>query len=48
LFLRIAALARGRVIKGAGHWLMEETPQEVISALIAFLNQQTTSTEHGM
>ena len=29
----------GVVIKGSGHWLMEEAPQQVIPKLVAFLNQ---------
>jgi pimeloyl-ACP methyl ester carboxylesterase len=29
----------GVVIKGAGHWLMEEAPQEVIPRLVAFINK---------
>ena len=28
----------GVVIKGKGHWLMEEAPREVISQLVAFIN----------
>ena len=27
----------GRIIEGAGHWLMEEAPQQTIAALLAFL-----------
>ena len=29
----------GVVIKGKGHWLMEEAPQEVIPQLVTFINQ---------
>jgi pimeloyl-ACP methyl ester carboxylesterase len=29
----------GVVIKGKGHWLMEEAPQEVIPKLVAFINK---------
>ena len=29
----------GVVIKGSGHWLMEEAPEQVMPKLIAFLNQ---------
>ena len=29
----------GVVIKGSGHWLMEEAPDQVIPKLLAFLNQ---------
>ena len=35
----VATDVRGRVIKGSGHWLMEEAPQQVIPALLAFLNE---------
>jgi len=27
------------VIKGSGHWLMEEAPQQVIPQLLAFINK---------
>jgi pimeloyl-ACP methyl ester carboxylesterase len=29
----------GVVIKGSGHWLMEEAPQQVIPRLVAFINK---------
>jgi pimeloyl-ACP methyl ester carboxylesterase len=29
----------GVVVKGSGHWLMEEAPDQVIPALVAFLNR---------
>src|SRR5438445_13799821 len=29
----------GVVVKGSGHWLMEEAPDQVIPALVAFLNK---------
>ena len=29
----------GVVIKGKGHWLMEEGPQQVIPPLVAFINK---------
>lgn len=29
----------GVVVKGAGHWLMEEAPQQVIPQLVAFINK---------
>jgi pimeloyl-ACP methyl ester carboxylesterase len=29
----------GIVIKGSGHWLMEEAPQQVIPQLVAFINK---------
>jgi pimeloyl-ACP methyl ester carboxylesterase len=28
----------GKVVKGSGHWLMEEAPDQVIPAIVAFLN----------
>jgi pimeloyl-ACP methyl ester carboxylesterase len=30
---------RGVVIKGSGHWLMEEAPRQVIPQLVAFINK---------
>ena len=29
----------GVVVKGSGHWLMEEAPREVLPQLIAFINK---------
>ena len=29
----------GIIIRGSGHWLMDEAPQQTISALVAFLNR---------
>jgi pimeloyl-ACP methyl ester carboxylesterase len=29
----------GVVIKGSGHWLMEEAPKQVIPQLVAFINK---------
>ncbi|SEO93284.1 Pimeloyl-ACP methyl ester carboxylesterase [Luteibacter sp. UNC138MFCol5.1] len=29
----------GVIIKGSGHWLMEEAPEQTISALVSFLNK---------
>lgn len=29
----------GVIIKGSGHWLMEEAPDQKIPALVAFLNK---------
>src|SRR2546427_12910378 len=29
----------GVVVKGSGHWLMEEAPDQVIPVLVAFLNK---------
>jgi pimeloyl-ACP methyl ester carboxylesterase len=34
----VANDVEGTVVKGSGHWLMEEAPQQVIPALVAFLN----------
>ena len=34
----VADQVEGVVIKGAGHWLMEEAPAQVIPRLLAFLN----------
>jgi len=30
---------QGVVIKGSGHWLMEEAPNQVIPQLVAFINE---------
>jgi len=30
---------QGVIIKGSGHWLMEEAPQQVIPKLVAFINK---------
>jgi len=30
---------QGVVVKGSGHWLMEEAPQQVIPRLVAFINK---------
>lgn len=29
----------GIIVRGSGHWLMDEAPQQTISALVAFLNR---------
>ena len=34
----VASDVRGQVVTGAGHWLMEEAPQTVISAILDFIN----------
>jgi len=34
----VASDVRGQVVKGSGHWLMEEAPKVVIPALIDFLD----------
>jgi pimeloyl-ACP methyl ester carboxylesterase len=33
----VATDVRGQVIKGSGHWLMDEAPDQVIPALVSFL-----------
>ena len=30
----------GVIVKGSGHWLMEEAPAQTIPALVAFLDKQ--------
>jgi pimeloyl-ACP methyl ester carboxylesterase len=37
-----AANVTGVVVKGSGHWLMEEAPQQVIPAIVDFLKQGQT------
>ena len=39
----VAADVRGVIVKGAGHWLMEEAPQQVIPGLVAFLRAEPTN-----
>jgi pimeloyl-ACP methyl ester carboxylesterase len=34
----VAAHVSGTVVKGSGHWLMEEAPDQVVPAIVAFLN----------
>lgn len=29
----------GVIVKGSGHWLMEEAPEQTIPALVAFLDK---------
>jgi pimeloyl-ACP methyl ester carboxylesterase len=36
----VATKVDGVVIKGSGHWLMEEAPNQVIAKLVEFLNRQ--------
>jgi pimeloyl-ACP methyl ester carboxylesterase len=33
----VATNVQGVIVKGSGHWLMEEAPDQVIPALINFL-----------
>ena len=35
----VDANVEGVIIKGSGHWLMEEAPEQTIPALVAFLNK---------
>jgi pimeloyl-ACP methyl ester carboxylesterase len=35
----VATDVQGKVISGSGHWLMEEAPQQVIPALMEFVNR---------
>jgi pimeloyl-ACP methyl ester carboxylesterase len=37
----VATNVKGTIVKGSGHWLMEEAPQQTIPALVAFLNGTT-------
>lgn len=39
----VATDVHGQIIKGSGHWLMEEAPDQVIPALVAFLTDGRTS-----
>jgi pimeloyl-ACP methyl ester carboxylesterase len=34
----VATDVKGVIIKGSGHWLMEEAPDQVIPELLQFLN----------
>jgi pimeloyl-ACP methyl ester carboxylesterase len=34
----VASNVQGVVIRGSGHWLMEEAPEQVIPQLVEFLN----------
>jgi pimeloyl-ACP methyl ester carboxylesterase len=36
----VATNVQGQVVAGSGHWLMEEAPQQVMPALVAFLKTQ--------
>ena len=33
----VATNVTGNVVQGSGHWLMEEAPDQIIPALVAFL-----------
>jgi pimeloyl-ACP methyl ester carboxylesterase len=34
----VATNVSGTVVQGSGHWLMEEAPDQVIPAIVTFLN----------
>jgi len=36
----VATDVRSAVIEGAGHWLMEEAPEEVIPKIVAFVGER--------
>jgi len=40
----VATNVEGVVVKGSGHWLMEEAPAQVIPKLVSFLNQKPQDT----
>jgi pimeloyl-ACP methyl ester carboxylesterase len=40
----VASDVRGTVVKGSGHWLMDEAPDQVVPALLAFLREPATDT----
>lgn len=35
----VAARLQGVVVKGSGHWLMEEAPGQVIPQIVEFINK---------
>jgi pimeloyl-ACP methyl ester carboxylesterase len=35
----VAGNVEGVIVKGSGHWLMEEAPDQVIPKLVEFLNR---------
>jgi pimeloyl-ACP methyl ester carboxylesterase len=35
----VATDVKGVVVKGSGHWLMEEAPDQVIPQLVAFMDE---------
>jgi len=39
----VASNVQGKIISGSGHWLMDEAPQMVIPALIAFINEPSAA-----
>jgi len=40
----VANHVQGVIVKGSGHWLMEEAPEQVIPALVAFINDDVPNT----
>jgi pimeloyl-ACP methyl ester carboxylesterase len=38
----VATNVQGTIIKGSGHWLMSEAPEQTIPELVTFLNQHAT------
>jgi pimeloyl-ACP methyl ester carboxylesterase len=36
----VATNVSGTVVEGSGHWLMEEAPDQVVPALVAFLKNE--------
>lgn len=43
----VATNVEGVVVKGAGHWLIDEAPQQVMPALVAFLNREPATAAPG-
>ena len=43
----VATDVKGVVIPGSGHWLMDEAPDKVIPALVAFLNESGRERPRG-
>jgi pimeloyl-ACP methyl ester carboxylesterase len=43
----VADNVEGVIIRNAGHWLMEEAPEQVIPRLVAFLNRKEGDPRHG-
>jgi pimeloyl-ACP methyl ester carboxylesterase len=38
----VATNVQGTIVKGSGHWLMSEAPDQTIPALVNFLNRHAT------
>jgi len=43
----VATTVEGVVIRGSGHWLMEEAPEQVIPRLVEFLNRESAHQATG-